>query len=180
MSTADAESAIPPASITGRVGKLVLGLFQLWYSYQIVIYFAALADLSPARQPGVWIFVAVGWLLLSWDINLGLHRVLKLGQRPLWLALGMAALLAAWDWFQTRSVWGPAVAGFSLAVGVLVHTHMGLSHVLAAIAGFAGCEMRVIPSFLTKLRRGNEEAQLHLCPGMWTPIDRWEAKLRGI
>ena len=71
------------------------------------------------------------------------------------------------------------MAMWLLAVTIYAHLHVGVSHLLAAVTGLRGCEMRVIPYYLTRMRGGAHEAELCLCPGFWTPIDRWEAKLRG-
>ena len=64
----------------------------------------------------------------------------------------MQRTLASWGWFQTGALWGSTVATYSLALAVYVHLHMGLCHVLAAVAGIPGCEMRIIPYFLSRLR----------------------------
>ena len=59
---------------------------------------------------------------------------------------------------------------------IYAHGHIGISNVLAGIIGLHGCEMRVIPYLIERLAGSNTE--LALCPGLWTPIDRWEAGLR--
>ncbi len=169
---------IPPASISGRVLKLITGAIQVWYAVECIRYFKVLAH--PSLETSIWLFVLVALVLFPLAINLGFRRVLKLGRRPLWLALGLAALLAVWDWTQVGTPWGPTVAMGLLALTIYTHLHVGVSHLLSALSGVKGCEMRVIPYYLIRLRGGEEEAELCLCPAFWTPIDRWEAKLKGV
>ena len=175
MAERGASKPIPPASITGRIGKLVVGAIQVWYSIQCIRWFDVMTH--PSLKPGIWLFVFFALWIFPFAINLGYRRVLRLGRRPLWVVLGIAALLAAVDWARAGTPWGSMVAMWLLLVTIYTHLHVGICHLLAAATGLRGCEMRVIPYYLTRFRGG--EAELCLCPGMWTPIDRWEAKLRG-
>jgi hypothetical protein len=61
-----------------------------------------------------------------------------------------------------------------LVIGV--HGYVGLSHVVAAILGLPGCELRMLAYFVAKAR--GAPAPLAACPGVWTPLDRWEARRR--
>ena len=177
MSESRVEDPIPPASVTGRIGKVLIGGVQVWFSWVAIVNFDGLT--RPSLHQSMWIFAAAAFWLLPFDINLGFHRVLRLGRKPLFVAVAMAGLGAAIDWLRTGVAWGAGVAGVVLAVTIFTHTHMGVSHLLAAVSGIRGCEMRVIPYWIARLRGGAAEAELYLCPGVWTPIDRWEARLRG-
>ena len=169
---------IPPASITGRVLKLITGAVQVWYAVECVRLFGLMTH--PSLKPGIWLFVVFALLLVPFSVNLGYRRILHLGRRPLWVVLGVAGLAMAWAWIRVGSPWGPTVAMWLLAVTIYVHLHVGVSHLLAAVTGLEGCEMRVIPYYLARMRGSSEEAELCLCPGFWTPIDRWEARWRGV
>ena len=168
---------IPPASITGRIDKLLFGSFQLWGVFSIVPHFAELRDDDWAT--GLWIFVALAFYLVSFNVRLGLHRVLPFGNAPAGVALLVGAGLAGVQWLQSEAFWGSTVATYALVVAIAVHLHMGVCHILAAAIGIPGCEMRVLPYLISRLRGASPES-FHLCPGLWTPIDRWEARLRGL
>jgi hypothetical protein len=53
--------------------------------------------------------------------------------------------------------------------------HLGVSFVLAAVIATPGCEMRSLPQLGAKLRRRTTD--MHYCPGILTPVDRWESGL---
>ena len=168
--------SIPPAGVVGRAGKLLVGVLQLWGCFSVWQHFSYLQQGS--WQVGLWLFVISALWLLKFVINLGFRRVLNLGYRPLWAALAVLAVLAGVEYYRVGSVWGIAVTTALLALTMYVHLHLGLSHVFAAITGIDGCEMRVIPYYLSRWF-GDGRIALHRCPGMWTPLDRWEARLRG-
>ena len=169
-------ATIPPASITGRIGKLLIGSWQILGVISVAPFFPEL--LSGFWPTGLWVFVGLAFYLVLFNIRLGLHRVLPVGNRPAAVALLIATVLAGVQWLQNGTFWGPTVAIYALVLTIAVHLHMGVCHVLAAIIGIPGCEMRVIPYLLARLR-GKRPEELALCPGMWTPIDRWEARLRA-
>lgn len=168
-------TAIPPASWTGRVLKLVVGILQLWGVAQILFSFPAL--LTVTWNPTIWLFVALAFWLLPSAFGLGFARVRSVGRGPLWIALGVGVAMALGTMVLRGELWGPPLTAYLLAVTVYAHLHVGLSHVLAAVVGTPGCEMRVLPYLVTRLT-GRSEDQFHPCPGWWTPIDRWEAGLR--
>lgn len=170
-------STIPPASITGRIGKLLVGLLQIYGVVTIVRYFPELRH--GTWNTGLWVFVGLAFYLVSFNVRLGLHRVLPVGNAPAVAALVVAGLLAGVEWLRSGGFWGPTLATYALVLTLAVHLHMGISHVLAAVVGMPGCEMRVIPHLLARAR-GARRGELSLCPGLWTPIDRWEARVRGV
>lgn len=174
--TQQSRDTIPPASVTGRIGKLLVGLLQIQGAVSVVLYFAQLTEAT--WNPGLWVFVALAFTLVSFNIRLGLHRVLPVGNAPAGIALLAGGVLSAVQWLQTGALWGSTTATFALALTVGVHLHMGISHVLAAVIGLPGCEMRVIPHLLSRARGGGA-SRVAACPGIWTPVDRWEERLRG-
>ncbi len=70
----------------------------------------------------------------------------------------------------------PWLKVLGLVVAFFAHGHIGISNLLAGIIGLRGCEMRVIPYLIEQV--AGSDTELALCPGVWTPIDRWEAGLR--
>lgn len=177
MTRSVAVSGIPPAGVLGRVGRFFVGAIQVWYSVLAIRYFGALT--RPSLEPGIWILALIAFALFSADIDLGFSRRLRLGRKPLYGALAAVALAGAFDAVAVGTPWGPTAASVILAVTVFTHLHMGTSHLLAAVTGIRGCEMRAIPYLIARARRGGAAAELQVCPGLWTPIDRWEARLRG-
>ena len=167
--------AIPPAGYVGRIGKLVLGGVQLLGCASVLQHFAYLRE---ARwELGLWLFVGAAFWLFPFVVNLGFRRVVGWGRRPLWLALGALAVLIGVESLRHGSIWTPSVATSVLSLTVYLHLHLGASHVLAALTGIDGCEMRVIPYYLSRWF-GDSSVELYRCPGLWTPIDRWEARTR--
>ena len=73
-----ASKPIPPASITGRIGKLLTGLFQISGVIQVGRHFTDLQN-GGGWTTGLWIFVGLAFYLVSFNIRLGLHRVLPVG-----------------------------------------------------------------------------------------------------
>ncbi len=114
---------------------------------------------------------------LPWAINLGFHKVFRIG-RHLWFgALALGALVAAgWNYLLYQSVWQPVVSTYLMVAAIYAHGHIGISNLLAGIFGLRGCEMRVIPYLIDRV--AGKVTELAPCPGLWTPIDRWEAGLR--
>lgn len=80
--------------------------------------------------------------------------------------LTQASLFLSGQGLEAGSVW-------------LLYTfgHLGISFILAAALATPGCEMRA-PWHLWTLMSGRR-TQEHYCPGVLTPIDRWEARRRG-
>ena len=180
-----ASEPIPPASISGRVGKLLVGSLQLLGCASVLLDFDYLQQnpwsvdsLTMGQVAPLWIFVLFAFGLLRFTVNLGFRRPLNLGYRPLWIALGALVVVAGVEVLRTGAVWTPLLATLILTITLYVHLHLGLSHVLAAVTGIDGCEMRVIPYYLSRWL-GSGSAELHICPGLWTPIDRWEQRLRS-
>ncbi len=167
---------IPPAGLASRAGKLVVGGLQLMGCasvFQNVLY------LREGRwDSGLWLFVIAAFWLLPFVVNLGFRRVLDWGRRPLWFSLGLLGVLIGIEAIRSGSAWAPPVTASILALTVYVHLHLGVSHILASVTGIDGCEMRVIPYYLSRWF-GDGSVDLHLCPGWWTPLDRWEARWRA-
>ncbi len=172
------DSSIPPSGIAGRIGKFVVGAIQVYYASFFIAHFRALT--TPSLHRGLWLFVVTGLWLIPFIFNLGFVRLRRDGRRFLWVVLAVTLILVVWD-ARTRSLpWGPSSASWILAVTIYAHLHVGLSHIFSSISGLRGCEMRVIPYYLSRFLKRPGSPILALCPGMWTPLDRWEAEKRGL
>lgn len=165
---------IPPAGVTGRVGKLLVGAGQLWFVYLITTRAPEIIDVPP-RGPFFWVMVAWALWLVPEIVNIGLLRMRTSGRRSLWFLAAAIALAAFIDLPLGGAFWSPAAAFLLLAIAAVVHTYAGLSHLLAALIGLPGCELRVLAYLVAKARR--DDASFVPCRGVWTPIDRWEARL---
>jgi hypothetical protein len=171
------KESIPPAGKIGRLLRTLAGGFQLYFVWAAVYYFSALRDIPFEKQPAFWAFTGLGIYFLPWAINLGFHRTLQIGRQWWFGALTLGALAAAgWSYFQYASVWTPVLSTYLIIAAMYAHGHIGISNLIAGIVGLPGCEMRVIPYFLGRM--SGKGTELALCPGLWTPIDRWEAGLR--
>ena len=174
MATTD--EIIPPAGVIGRALRAVAGSYQIYFVWSAAHYFSTLRYESIDDQPFFWAFAAFGIYLLPWAINLGFHRVLDISRYRWFGMIVFAALLAAASgYLKYNSVWQPVLSTYLIIAAMYAHGHIGVSNLLAAIAGIRGCEMRVIPYLINRM--SGKETEFALCPGLWTPIDRWEAGL---
>ena len=164
---------IPAVGVIGRTLRTVLGGFQLYFVWSAVVYFSALRQLPFENQPVFWAVTALGIYLLPWAINLGFYKVLHIGRRWWFGALAVGAVAAVgWNYLHYESVSQPVLSSYLMAAAIYAHGHIGISNLLAGIIGLRGCEMRVIPYLLERL--AGSATELVLCPGLWTPLDRWE------
>ena len=171
------EASIPPAGTMGRSLRILVGGFQLYFVWAAVHYFTALRYIAFENQPVFWAFTALGIYFLPWAINLGFHKVLRIGRQWWFGALALGALAAAgWNYLQFQSVSQPVLSTYLMVAAIYAHGHIGINNVLAGIIGLRGCEMRAIPYLIERL--AGTSTELALCPSIWTPIDRWEAGLR--
>lgn len=171
------QESIPAVGAIGRILRILAGGFQLYFVWAAVYYFSALRNIPFENQPVFWAFTALGIYFLPWAINLGFHRIFRIGHRWWFGALALGAAAAgSWSFFQYQSFWQPILSTYVIAAAIYAHGHIGISNLLAGIIGLRGCEMRVIPYLIDRVS-GND-TELALCPGLWTPIDRWEAGLR--
>ncbi len=171
------EASIPPAGTLGRLLRVLAGGFQLYFVWSAQHYFSKLRYESFEDQPVFWAVAALGIYLLPWALNLGFNRTLQIGRQWWFGALALGAVIAAgWGYVQFDSAWAPVLSTYLIVAAMYAHGHIGISNLIAGVVGLRGCEMRVIPYFLARM--SGKDTELALCPGLWTPIDRWEAGLR--
>lgn len=166
---------LAPAGLLSRAGKLMMGLLQIYLVFQLLVGYKVIFRESMPTGITLIIAVVLAFALLSWTINLGFQR--RWGARPFYVALGAVGVAMALGYFMGGGFWGLPLASVLYGITVYVHGHMGPCHVLAAVMGTPGCEMRS-PDHLRAMLQG-KKAELHICPGFWTPLDEWEARIRG-
>jgi hypothetical protein len=168
---------IPPVGVIGRFLRTIIGGFQLYFVWSAVTYFSALRSIPFENQPLFWTVAALGIYFLPWAINLGFRKVLRINRQWWFGALALGALAAVgWNYLHYQSALQPALSSYLMVAAIYAHGHIGISNLLAGIVGIRGCEMRVIPFLIQRL--AGSDTELVLCPGAWTPLDRWEAGLR--
>jgi len=171
------EESIPPAGVIGRFLRALAGGYQLYFVWSALYYFSALRSTSFEDQPVFWGVAVLGVYFLPWAVNLGFHTVLRIDRRWWFGALALGALAAAgWGYLYYASAWQPVLSTFLMVAAIYAHGHIGISNLLAGVIGLRGCEMRIIPYLVARM--SGKDTELALCPGIWTPIDRWEAGLQ--
>lgn len=169
------DARIPPAGAIGRVGKLAAGAFQLAFVYAVLTHLAPILRVAPA-EGAFWVLVAGAFWLVEPTVNLGGIRERTSGSRARWWVVAALVLVAVAGRAVSGRWWSLPAAGFAVAVAVIVHGYMGLSHVASSVIGFPGCELRAL-AYLVGRARG-KTSTFAACPGAWTPLDRWEARIR--
>lgn len=166
---------IPPAGAVGRIGKFAVGALELWFVYALTTNAVSIVH-DPPHTIGFWVVVLWGFWLVPLVVNLGLLRERTWGAHPLWLALSGVLAVGLVNHLVTGSIWSPATAVATLAVAIGAHAYVGTCHLLSAVLGFPGCELRAL-AFLAA-RRGDAMSAFAPCPGLWTQLDRWEMRWR--
>lgn len=172
----EAGSIAPPGPV-GRVLRLLLGLACGWGVVNLVLHAdAAVSGRVLALFPGWWIFIALGLWVFPAVVSIGLGLTLS----PPMLRRTTVGV------FSIAAVVGQLFLGspFTWPLGSLVYVwlwytygHFTLSLLLAALIATPGCEMRAIPHLWGHLT--GRPALEHGCPGLFTPIDRWEANMKA-
>ena len=172
-----ATSAAPlaPAGIIGRIGKFSMGAAQLLGVYSLAGGYMLVTRETPTVGLSFWIFAGLAFALVSWTVNLAYRR--SWGAKPFYVVTALAAAGALYGFATAGTFWSLPFALVVYVVTMYVHGHMGFCHVLAALIATPGCEMRAIDHLRSKLT-GNK-VSLQICPGIWTPLDNWEARIRN-
>ncbi len=75
------QESIPPVGVIGRTLRVLTGGFQFYFVWAAVNFFAALRYESLEDQPIFWAFTALGIYFLPWIMNLGFHKVFRIGRQ---------------------------------------------------------------------------------------------------
>ncbi len=166
---------IPPAGVVGRIGKLGAGAFQLLFVYAVLTHLAAIVRVPPT-EGAFWVLVLGAFWLVAPAVNLGAIRERTSGTRTRWWLMVAFAAVAAGGHAMWGTWWSLPTACFAVAVAVIIHGYMGLSHLASAVLGFPGCELRALAYVVGRAR--GETTTFVACSGAWTPLDRFEARVR--
>lgn len=168
-------SALLPPGPIGRAARFLMGVVQVYFVYIVIANPGIVSSPNAPTNTMYWVGVGLAFALLSWTVNLAFD--LKWGKWPSLTAVAIALLAAGLNFGLYGTFWGVPLGLVVTVVAVYVHGHMGVSHLLAAIIATPGCEMKSIPH-LAAIARGSESACAS-CPGVWKPLDRFEARLWG-
>ena len=73
--------SIPSVGAIGWILTTLTGGFHLYFVWAAVYYFSALRYMPFENQPILWAFTALGIYFLPWAINLGFHKVFRIGRQ---------------------------------------------------------------------------------------------------
>ena len=167
------QGTLPKPGIVGRIMRMVLGLWLLFFLYQLIVFGVDIfVDQTPPEHWTMWLSGALGIMVTPYVINIGFSQNWKHWPR-VWVVI-IAILLIAINVVVYGTWWAPPLGIFALAWFIYWAGHLGISFVLAAIITTPGCEMRAIPHLWSMLsgRRTRE----HYCPGFLDNLDRWERR----
>jgi hypothetical protein len=157
----------------GRVVRLVLAALSLDVVYAILTQPSAFVTGHALDAPAIWVMIAVGLWVFPTVVNIGFTKAWR--KLALYTSLGVVAGVAALvSWEAYGHTVRPGL-GVLVAVWLLyTYGHMGIAFLLAAILATPGCEMRSLPQLWALV--SGKVADVRACPGVLTPIDRWEAR----
>jgi len=158
------------------MARLALGLWLLQSLYLILRYgWGQLV--RPGSPPNWtwWVFMAVGFWLLPYVVNIGLTKDWR--RKPqVALAAALAATVVA-NVVIYGTWWAPPLGALVWMWLVYFSAHLGGSFTLSAVLATPGCEMRAIPHLWARITGG--ATREHYCPGWIDTTDRWERGLHG-
>lgn len=169
-----AERVLNRPRVIGRIMRFGLGAFSIWFVTSMFDNFAYFT-VSPhfGDDIGFLVGVAIAFWVLPDVVNIGFDVRWKRRSQSLFLTL--VAVTIGIDLVLYRNLWGVPLGLAIWTMAVFTHTYLGISHILAAIIGTPGCEMRAIPHLLALARGTSIEGVV--CPGHWDSVDKWEAGL---
>jgi hypothetical protein len=169
------DKGMPPAGVIGRGGKLIVGAIQLLFVYSVASHASSIMRAPPASL-GFWVMVVLAVWLIPLVANLGFIRERSFGSRVQWVVVAVFLVLAGAGWRVSATWWWPPAAAWVSAVAIAIHGYVGVCHLASAVLGFPGCEVRAL-AYVVGRGRGVGSV-FAPCPGFWTPLDRWEARMR--
>ncbi len=159
--------------IFGRIGRLIFGLFSLWFVRESITFFEYFVS-TPAfsKSIGYLVGVAIAYWVLPDVVNIGFNRRWGNRSQKLFILVAIGAIL--FDLLVYASWWGPPLGWVILVMAIFTHLYLGLSHILAAVISTPGCEMRSLPHLWALINK--QPVETVVCPGHWEMVDQWEAK----
>jgi hypothetical protein len=173
----DAAGTLRPPGLLGRTVRLGLGLWCGYAVWMLVTVGSGMVTSGDLRFfPGWWTLAAVGILVFPDVFNIGWG--LRIPARRLQATVLAVGLLAAGvSWALTGSPLRAPLGGVIFLWLLYTWAHLGIAFLLSAVIATPGCEMRSIPQLWGMI--WGRAPREHYCPGILSPVDRWEAKLFG-
>jgi hypothetical protein len=160
----------------GRLVRLLLGLWLLWFLYSLLRFGSVLLISTTApKHWSWWLATLVGLWVFPDVVNIGWGKNWK--HRPRVAVLGVAGLLVVVDLLAYGAWWAPPLGVFVFAWHLYWSAHLGLSFALASIIATPGCEMRALPHLWTRIT--GHTTHEHYCPSFVDGLDRWERRRAG-
>ena len=100
--------SIPKPGPIGRLVRLFLGYFCLYFFWQLVTKGGILIQVGIPNQTALWIGVALAFLVFPYVVNIGFRR--DWGRWPQAAIVLMAMAASGASFFIYGSVWGPPLA----------------------------------------------------------------------
>jgi hypothetical protein len=129
-----------------------------------------LVDATPPSTWEWWAFMALGFWLLPYVVNIGFTRSWR--RKPQIVLAIALALGVVVDLVLYGTWWAPPLGALVWVWLVYFSAHLGGSFLVSALIATPGCEMRSLTHLWTRLT--GRDTQEHYCPGFIDSIDRWE------
>jgi len=167
----DKQGTLDKPGIIGRLVRLVLGVWMLYFVYQLILYGDTIIDYYPLRWEW-WAALLIAFYVLPPVINIGFTK--KWGRKPQLVVIILFILGVIASYLLEGRFWAAPLGYMVLIFLYYFYIHLGLSFFISAIIATPGCEMRSLPHLYT-LTTGTATKE-HYCPGFIDNIDRWESK----
>ena len=154
----------------GRFVRFIFGVLLFAYLYALLVGWQYHLTTDFPADFGFFIGVAACFWVLPYVVNIGFTRNWR--RKPQYFVLILTLLGIVWTLVHYGTIWGPPVSWITQIWLTYFALHLGISFVLSSLLATPGCEMRAIPHLIGSLT-GNKSLEHH-CPGVMTPIDRWE------
>jgi len=161
--------------VIGRILRLLTGLLQVRFVISVVPEFNYYMTYYFPRDFMYWIAVIIAFLVLNPVINIGFN--LKSSRRPQIIFLFLVAVSVLFNLWQFGAILEAPLNFLIFLMAIYVHIHLGMAHILSAILATPGCEMRAFSQIMTMIT--SKKTDFYVCPGFWTPLDKWEATLKN-
>ncbi|MEJ2326576.1 MAG: hypothetical protein P8186_02845 [Anaerolineae bacterium] len=164
---------LPRPRWLGRGLRLVLGAVILLSAFSVGVTFQYFENAQAIPDSiGLWVLVAVLFLSMRHEINLGLG--VSWGRHAQLAIVVLAVLAIALDFILYGRVWASPLGILFYFWFLVSALPLGVALVLSSLLATPGCEMRSYAHLLARLQ--GRDASEHYCPGGIDIVDRWEAR----